>query len=295
MGFDFDEIEEQDPSADPDELRRQEAEEAAKQATEAAQSLKAEAWNVRRDACKALATLGEAAAPHMGELMRLSKFDSDYEVRKASGKAFAQLKEKGIEPLVVEDPMEAMKKKQAIFKIFKEELPMSLEKPDITPLEICEIWEKSWGIQYASRVKFLQPLGSDSEAKHLNPREDSVPRSPHVIGLECSVGSILGSLAVALKNFGAMTPEEAEAERDKRRMQQEEAKQKRAQADIRQREERQKQERRRRRQIEEGVHEGQPWREQKLFLDPAEKAAAAPPPTEGPDRPWRKGGAKNAD
>lgn len=103
---------------------------------------------------------------------------------------------------------------RAQFQVFKEVLPMRLERDSMTPAEIAEIWEKIWGVQYASRIRFSsQP---DAEVRWLNPREDIVPRVPFVVNLDAGAGSILYSLAAALQLYGEMAPAEAEAERARR-------------------------------------------------------------------------------
>lgn len=104
------------------------------------------------------------------------------------------------------------------FKIFKskkhvELWAMRVERERMTPAEICEIWEKSWGVTYASRVRMEAAPGSAT--KWLHPQEGTVPCSPAVVRLDAG-GSILYTLAAALQQYGPLSLEEGFAAKEKR-------------------------------------------------------------------------------
>jgi len=126
----------------------------------------------------------------------------------------------------------------ARFKIFRgknkfEVLPMHLEREDMKPSEITDIWERVWGVQYASRIRFEAP--PDSVTRFLSPQDDVVPISPAVVKLDVAKTSIsiLYSLITALKQFGRMSRDEVESERERRRQQQVMDARKRDEADAR--------------------------------------------------------------
>lgn len=87
--FDFDDLEEDDPIPDIAALARDEAQRAA-------DSLSDPAWNVRRNACKDLGTMGEAARPFLQALKRLVDTDDDFEVQKAARCALKDLRAAGV-------------------------------------------------------------------------------------------------------------------------------------------------------------------------------------------------------
>jgi len=103
---------------------------------------------------------------------------------------------------------------RANFRLFKEILPMPLEREEMTPAEITDMWEKAWGVHFASRIRFLAP--DESAGKYLNAREDFVPLHPSVVELEAKNGSILYALATSLKEHcglkAASSSEPAQAE-----------------------------------------------------------------------------------
>jgi len=100
---------------------------------------------------------------------------------------------------------------RANIRVFGDILPMRLEREDVTPFDLGEIWEKRWGIPYASHIKFEAP--EESNRKFMQPREDLVPLHPAVVTLSEKAGSVLTSLATALREYGGLLPEEAEAVR----------------------------------------------------------------------------------
>jgi len=100
---------------------------------------------------------------------------------------------------------------RASFKLCDEILPMPLESEEMTPAEITDIWEKRWGIQLASRIRFVVLTGS--RRRYLHAREDFVPLHPIVVELEAKVGSILYALASKLKEYRSVKAEQATASR----------------------------------------------------------------------------------
>lgn len=236
--FDFDGLEDEDPSpadrVDHDVVQR------------IADGLEHSAWKERCDACRLIPglRLGEWASPLLPTLKSLCDADPDYEVRKAARKALDALREEGVQlrsaivttaplrsAIVTTAPAPALARVQAPgisasaddgvpranFKIFQEVLAMRLEAEDMTPDELAEIWERKWGVQYAKRIRFrAQP---DADTKWLNSREEVVPRAPFVVELVVGSGSILYSLATAMRQYGDMSADEAEAERGRRLLQ----------------------------------------------------------------------------
>jgi len=102
----------------------------------------------------------------------------------------------------------------ARFRVLGEVLTMRLEREATTPSEVAEVWERQWGIQYASKIRFEVPEDSESDAKWLHPRNDIVPLAPHVVKLETTTHksrSVMYSLKACLRQYGKMTPEEVEA------------------------------------------------------------------------------------
>jgi len=280
--FDIDDLEEKDPSPDPAEVAREEA-------RQVAAGLGDKMWNVRRDACRkfgelgaSLGLLGDEVFPYLRTLVELEKKDEDYEVKKAAKKTVRALAALGVvlpkdgaagpaastgaaAPEGGGSTGSSYSGWRTNFRIFKEVLPMRLDREGMTPVEICEVWEKQWGIQYASRIKFEAPEGFD--VKWLNAREDVCPRTPFVVGLHCSVGSILDSLSVAMKQFGELTSREAAAERERRKNQLVVEEVRRKEADAKEQERWRKKEARRalRQSGEDGG--GQPWKEHRLFSE----------------------------
>merc|ERR1711974_91062 len=62
-------------------------------------------------------------------------------------------------------------------------LAMRTESESMTPSKVIEVWEKSWRVQYAGRIKFVAP--PDLGKRWLN-MEDVLPCSPTVITLEAA-------------------------------------------------------------------------------------------------------------
>jgi len=83
---------------------------------------------------------------------------------------------------------------------------MALDRNEITPAELTTIWEEDWGVQYASRIKFI----AEGTSRKLNPQSSFVPLYPVVVQLEC-LGSVLASVATALKT---RTPTSQKAQND---------------------------------------------------------------------------------
>jgi hypothetical protein len=98
-----------------------------------------------------------------------------------------------------------------LFRIFRDVLPMRVERHNMTPRELIHIWEHDWRVPYASRIKFL--AAEDAGKKYLHPQDDIVPGSPCDVQLHAGVGSILESLAVALKRYGRMDLQEFYSEK----------------------------------------------------------------------------------
>jgi len=98
---------------------------------------------------------------------------------------------------------------RANFRIHTEVLAMRMDHEKMTPLEITEIWEKQWGIPYAGHVKLEAP--GASARKFLHPRDEVVPLHPAVVTVHDKAGSVLNALATALREYGALQPEEAQA------------------------------------------------------------------------------------
>mmetsp|Transcript_26046 Transcript_26046/g.39074 ORF Transcript_26046/g.39074 Transcript_26046/m.39074 type:complete len:130 (-) Transcript_26046:2-391(-) len=109
---------------------------------------------------------------------------------------------------------------------------MRLERDDMKPVEITDIWERVWGVQYASRIRFESP--DDSDTKFLSPQDDVVPLSPAIVRLDVAKTSIsiLYSLTTALKQFGRMSRDEVVVEKERRRQQQEAEAERRNKADA---------------------------------------------------------------
>lgn len=221
--FDFDGLETEDPSPDAEELYHDVVQRIA-------HGLQHAVWKERCDACRLIPglRLGQLASALLPTLKNLCDADPDFQVRKAARKALDALREEGVSmpagatqgavvlarEEIPETATTADGAPRAHFEIFKEVLSMRLEQECMTPMEITKIWERRWGVQYAGRIRFrAQP---DAEAKWLNPREDTVPYAPLVVKLDAGAGSILYSLATAMRQYGEMTGAEAEAERARR-------------------------------------------------------------------------------
>lgn len=211
------------------------------EAEQAAANLDSLDFSVRRNACRTLGRLGELAAPYFSALRRLADSEKDYEVRQAARDAVRKLRSAGVE--VEEEGAHAAKGgpssgaaeaaewwPKALFQVLGETLPMRLEREGMTPFEITEIWEKTWGIQYAGRVRFAAP--EDSDARWLRAREDIVPRTPFVVRLEANSGTLLQALAGGLQLYGRMSQEEVFADRTRKLEEQTQAAEKRAVADA---------------------------------------------------------------
>merc|ERR1711920_420671 len=145
---------------------------------QAAEDLANTTWAVRKEACVVLSRAGQLAAPHLPTLMELSRKEKDYEVRKEAQKAVQALNAAGVTCEVREQEdddvvnkaiknLTAPKRKtrvergvmkapatiklikepekpegpHATFVIYKEELPMRLEREAMTPYEVAQIWE----------------------------------------------------------------------------------------------------------------------------------------------------------
>lgn len=240
--FDFDGLEAEVPSSaagvGPGVLKR------------VAQGLQSAAWHLRRDACKDVVRLGlgRAATPLRPALRRLADADEDYEVRQAArlavesvgddacpaaapARADAAASSSGAPraertparasaPTATSDVARASSgvarawAPTATFDVCGELLTMRLERAAMTPAEICHVWEESWGVAYASRIRFLSEPGAPE--KWLSHREAIVPRAPFVVKLDASSGSVLESLRLAWKAYGGLSKEEAEEERRRR-------------------------------------------------------------------------------
>jgi len=75
-------------------------------ATRAGKQLLDKSWNVRKDACKRMGTVGKAAEPYLGKLTELLEDEKD-QVRKAAETALKKLRDEGIflpEPEASEEP-----------------------------------------------------------------------------------------------------------------------------------------------------------------------------------------------
>lgn len=94
--FDLDELEDLDPSKSVEDLQKEEDARNAAAAEEAASKLNDVRFNVRRDACKALAALGPAAAPFAPQLGQRAEQDEDWDVCKAAISALVALREQGV-------------------------------------------------------------------------------------------------------------------------------------------------------------------------------------------------------
>lgn len=103
------------------------------------------------------------------------------------------------------------------FEIGDEILPMRLDADaPMMPADVTQIWERHWGIRYASRLKFSAK--SESGMRILKPRGDVLPTHPDVVRLDAGAGglSVLSVLVSALKNYSGMTLEEVLAEREQK-------------------------------------------------------------------------------
>mmetsp|Transcript_80359 Transcript_80359/g.260342 ORF Transcript_80359/g.260342 Transcript_80359/m.260342 type:complete len:513 (+) Transcript_80359:76-1614(+) len=87
--FEFDNLETEDPSPSPDDLLREEA-------CRSGEKLNDKMFNVRRDACRALAGVGQFAEPYLQLLKDLSEKDEDLDVRKAARTAVRELRDMGV-------------------------------------------------------------------------------------------------------------------------------------------------------------------------------------------------------
>jgi len=215
-----------------------------KVAEEAASNLSDKDFSVRRNACRMLGKQGALAAPHLPALQQLALHEKDYEVRQAARDALRNLRSAGfhldeedrgtleLDGAGVAGSAEASDWwPKALFQVGAETLPMRLENEAMTPFEITEIWEKSWGVQYAGRIRFA--AHEDSETKWLRSRNDIVPRTPFVVRLEANSGTLLQTLAAALRLYGRMTPAEVAADREQKLREQMLAAERRAAADAR--------------------------------------------------------------
>jgi len=88
---------------------------------------------------------------------------------------------------------------EATFSIDGELFTMPLSRSGMTPREITDIWEKDWGVLYASRLRFEAP--PDAPIKWLNHHSHAVPSAPAVVRLD-GMGSILQAVALALRQHG---------------------------------------------------------------------------------------------
>lgn len=174
--FDFDDLETTDPA-------ESESVEDVALAASAAVALRSEAFTERRDACRVLAQLKEAARPHLAQLLHISESDEDYEVQKAAKNALRSLRRQGISP-EVSDPVPVIAEKQslqsrrevkeevpndidvadwlgpkALFDINGQILEMSLEN-QVTPNDLVQIWE-SWRLHYTQRIRFVVKDGEE--------------------------------------------------------------------------------------------------------------------------------------
>merc|ERR1712187_991268 len=100
----------------------------------------------------------------------------------------------------------------ATFVIYKEELPMLLEREAMTPYEVAQIWEKKWGVDYATRLHFIEGEGPNERLMDRN--VDILPLSPEKVKLHIKSPGILFSLAAALKQYGEMSADEVFAKRE---------------------------------------------------------------------------------
>lgn len=113
------------------------------------------------------------------------------------------------------DPLQ-LNFKMLMSKKHIEVLQMRVEREEMAPAEISDIWEQCWGVRYAGRVRFEAPPGGPT--KWLHPHESTVPSSPHVVRLDAT-GSILYTLSAALRQYGALSASEALAAREQRQRQ----------------------------------------------------------------------------
>lgn len=107
----------------------------------------------------------------------------------------------------------------ARFRVLGEVLAMRLEREAMTPAEVAEVWERQWGIQYATKVRFEVPEEWETDLKWLHPKNDIVPLAPHIVKLETTTHksrSIMYTLQACLKQYGKMTPEDVEIARTNR-------------------------------------------------------------------------------
>lgn len=80
------------------------------------------------------------------------------------------------------------------FKVFKDVLPMRLEREGMLPCEVLDIWEGDWGVAHVRQLKFAAPPGY--EKRWLGIRTDPLPYSPEVVRVE-GKGSVLYALTLA--------------------------------------------------------------------------------------------------
>mmetsp|Transcript_92694 Transcript_92694/g.286157 ORF Transcript_92694/g.286157 Transcript_92694/m.286157 type:complete len:398 (-) Transcript_92694:98-1291(-) len=111
----------------------------------------------------------------------------------AAAKAEEEVKE--VEPEIPYELTRSWAPETALFRISGRVLPMHLERTGVTPHEVTRIWEREWGIAYASRLRFEAP--PDTGTKWLNLREDELPAPPTVTRLD-GKPPILDALALAL-------------------------------------------------------------------------------------------------
>mmetsp|Transcript_2461 Transcript_2461/g.5315 ORF Transcript_2461/g.5315 Transcript_2461/m.5315 type:complete len:244 (-) Transcript_2461:3-734(-) len=86
---------------------------------------------------------------------------------------------------------------QVLLRIKDEVYSVRLPRPSMTAHELALFWESEWSIRYATRIRFEAPSGSN--AQWMTSRTDHLPLAPSVISLHCTVGSILQSLTLRLK------------------------------------------------------------------------------------------------
>mmetsp|Transcript_34890 Transcript_34890/g.108518 ORF Transcript_34890/g.108518 Transcript_34890/m.108518 type:complete len:459 (-) Transcript_34890:98-1474(-) len=91
--FDFDDLQEE--QGKEEELAPEEDD--VEKAQKAAEQLRVGEWRVRWDACRVLATVGAAAAPHARILARAAAKDKDADVRKAAAGVLSALRAAGVE------------------------------------------------------------------------------------------------------------------------------------------------------------------------------------------------------
>eukprot|EP00416_Gambierdiscus_australes_P019533 CAMPEP_0171065668 /NCGR_PEP_ID=MMETSP0766_2-20121228/6974_1 /TAXON_ID=439317 /ORGANISM="Gambierdiscus australes, Strain CAWD 149" /LENGTH=390 /DNA_ID=CAMNT_0011521785 /DNA_START=125 /DNA_END=1298 /DNA_ORIENTATION=- len=102
------------------------------------------------------------------------------------------------------------------FAVLDNVLPMRLPSESVLPQEVARIWEEEWGVPYAGTLRFRAPRGSSR--RWLNPREDLLPCSPAVVGVE-GKGSVLCALALALRQRNERLKDQDNVAAARRRLQ----------------------------------------------------------------------------